>query len=420
MWINNAFSHLKGVIYYVGILYMELEQLDLADKINDLSARIETKEQLSEQYKTLVKERLGIINKKILDLLAKQKAVVGKIKDESKTKLTSLGKKLGDLRTQDKKEGEDALKKASATQDELSGQLTGATDEIGKLQEKLNQPNPDVEALKKSVEKLNEQLTESVKTQDEMSAHVGQLEVELEKKNSLINDLSKSSAGLLDLVTSLIEKVEKMSITDADIEEAKKLFDETQKLLEEKEEDMGGDDDGDLGIANMFDTKDAGPVPPGNDSEIVDSSTKNRSPAEDQLDDKLNEISPEIEAQGKAAEEEGDTWHDVIPEPDNTDGPASSPVKTRTRKERQELSDIKKRERYGKDLEAMTKAAGVGGRTRRRKKRVKTIKKGGYIIRSSKSSRKKKHGKKKRRTSASTTSSGSSSGSSKSSKSKSK
>lgn len=398
---------------------MELEQLDLADKINDLSARIETKEQLSEQYKTLVKERLGIINKKILDLLAKQKTMVGKIKDESKTKLTSLGKKLGDLRTQDKKEGEDALKKASATQDELSGQLTGATDEIGKLQEKLNQPNPDVEALKKGVEKLNEQLAESVKTQDEMSAHVGQLEVELEKKNSLINDLSKSSAGLLDLITSLIEKVEKMSITDADIEEAKKLFDETQKLLEEKEEDMGGDDEGDMGIADMFDKKDDGAAPPTNDAENVDSSSQKQTPTEEQLDEKLNEISSEIEAQGKAAEEEGDTWKDVIPEPDN-DGPASSPVKTRTRKERQELSDIKKRERYGKDLDAMTKAAGVGGRTRRRKKRVKTIKKGGYIIRSSKSSRKKKHGKKKRRTSASTTSSGSSSGSSKSSRSKSK
>ena len=419
MRTNKAFSHLEGVIYYVGILYMELEQLDLADKINDLSARIETKEQLSEQYKTLVKERLGIINKKILDLLAKQKTMVGKIKDESKTKLTSLGKKLGDLRTQDKKEGEDALKKASATQDELSGQLTGATDEIGKLQEKLNQPNPDVEALKKGVEKLNEQLAESVKTQDEMSAHVGQLEVELEKKNSLINDLSKSSAGLLDLITSLIEKVEKMSITDADIEEAKKLFDETQKLLEEKEEDMGGDDEGDMGIADMFDKKDDGAAPPTNDAENVDSSSQKQTPTEEQLDEKLNEISSEIEAQGKAAEEEGDTWKDVIPEPDN-DGPASSPVKTRTRKERQELSDIKKRERYGKDLDAMTKAAGVGGRTRRRKKRVKTIKKGGYIIRSSKSSRKKKHGKKKRRTSASTTSSGSSSGSSKSSRSKSK
>ena len=404
---------------------MELEQLDLAGKISDLSARIETKEQLSEQYKTLVKERLGIINKKILDLLTKQKTMVGKIKDESKTKLTSLGKKLGDLRTQDKKEGEDALKKASATQDELSGQLSGASDEIGKLQEKLNQPNPDVEALKKSVDSLNSQLIESVKTHDEMAAQVGRLEVELEKKNNMINDLSKSSAGLLDLITGLIEKVEKMSITDADIEEAKKLFDETQKLLEEKEEDMGGDDDGDLGIADMFDNKDDGAAPPTND----EGNAEIRTPTEEELGVGLSEISPEIEAQGQSAEDEGDTWHDVIPSPDDDENaPAGSSVKTRTRKERQELSLSKNREKYGKELDAMTKAAGVGGRTRRRKKRVKTIKKGGYIIRSSKSSRKKRHGKKKRRGSASTSSSGSSSssssssssGSSKSPKSKSK
>jgi len=399
---------------------MELEQLDLAGKISDLSARIETKEQLSEQYKTLVKERLGIINKKILDLLTKQKTMVGKIKDESKTKLTSLGKKLGDLRTQDKKEGEDALKKASATQDELSGQLSGASDEIGKLQEKLNQPNPDVEALKKSVDSLNSQLIESVKTHDEMAAQVGRLEVELEKKNNMINDLSKSSAGLLDLITGLIEKVEKMSITDADIEEAKKLFDETQKLLEEKEEDMGGDDDGDLGIADMFGNKDDGAAPPTND----EGNAEIRTPTEEELGVGLSEISPEIEAQGQTAEDEGDTWHDVIPSPDDDENaPTGSSVKTRTRKERQELSLSKNREKYGKELDAMTKAAGVGGRTRRRKKRVKTIKKGGYIIRSSKSSRKKRHGKKKRRGSASTSSSGSSSsssGSSKSSKSKSK
>lgn len=431
---------------------MDIQQVDLAQKLADLSTRIDSKKGMTEQYKTLVMKRLGEIKSKIQQLLSKQSNLVTKIKSESKTQLTALGKKLGDLRAKEKKEGTDTAKQAQDTQSDLNAQIDNANKEIDKLQEQLRQPNPDVESLKGVVENLNKQLEESAVTQREASSQIAELQQQIASRDQMIEQLTKGATDALDLVAKLITTVEEMSITGQDMEQVERLFNDTESVLDKELMDDGtsgsAPDDGNMGISDLFQGEaKEGTMKEMSDQEIlsrsdvgsVDSGEQDADASEVVVDapevkeDKdisetelisQADVAPvgtsaegassdnvEIDAQElKEDEDIGETWKDSAPEK------SSLPPK-KTRKERQELSALMNMRKNQGQLKSMLKDAGTGGRkTKRRKLRIKTIKKGGYIIHKNrdKSSRKKHH-KKKKRTSSS--SSRSSSGNDKSSKS---
>lgn len=425
---------------------MDIKQVDLAQKLADLAARIESKRGLTEQYKTLVMKRLGVVKSKIQQLLTKQSNLVTKIKSDSKTQLTALGKKLGDLRSKDKKEGEEAGKQAQDRQSDLSAQIDSANKEIDKLQEQLRQPNPDLESLKDVVENLNTRLEKSAVAQRNAENDIAGLREQIASRDQLIEQLTKGATDALDLVAKLITTVEEMSITGQDMEDVEKLFNDTESVLDKELSDDGtsgsAPDDGNMGIANLFqDSEPEEPIKEISNEELLSKSDVGAAESVEQNADasgadieapKVEEdkdisttdlisqvdLAPvdsgaegaasedvQIDAQElKEDEDVSDTWKDSAPEK------SSLPPK-KTRKQRRELSDLMNKERNQGQLQDMLKAAGTGGRrTKRRKMRIKTIKKGGYVIHKNrdKSSRKKHHKKKKRTSSGSSRSSSSS------------
>ena len=74
-----------------------------------------------------------------------------KIKEESKTKLTALGKKLGDMKNQVKQQGDEAIKDAENTNKELQDTLDRSVNDIAELRRQLLEPNPDLENNRASV-----------------------------------------------------------------------------------------------------------------------------------------------------------------------------------------------------------------------------------------------------------------------------
>ncbi len=367
-----------------------MDQVDIIGKLSELSTRIEAKEQLSVKYKDLVKARLATISDKIKNLLTRQKEMVTKIKEDSKKNLTDLGKKLGDMKTQVKQQGDDALKDAQGTSDDMKKNLDTAVSDLEKLREQMRQPNPDLENMRALVKKLEDQLKDSTNKQDEYELNMRELQTQLQLKDTTIEQLTSSMTDAINMIVDLVSKVEKMSINNEDIDEIAKLLDDVEKQLDVPEDsgNSGSGDDG-LGIADMF--KEA--------AETVESAvTPEPQPEIKNINDptEIVEIDPTIE--------EG-TWKDVGGEEPlqlNTQEVAMPPSdksrKTRSRKDRQELSSATNREKYGKDLAAMTKAAGVGGKTRRNRKKGRTIKKrGGYVIKktSSRSSSRKRKNKNK-------------------------
>ena len=382
-----------------------MDQVDIIGKLSDLSSRIETKEKFAEEYKKLVKARLATISDKIKKLLVRQKEMVMKIKEDSKKELTALGKKLGDMKTEVKKQGDDALKDAQGTTDEMKKNLDQASGDIEKLKEQLRQPNPDLENMKTLVESLQSQLKDSTNQQDEYELNLRELRSQLQLKDTTIEQLTSGMTDAINMITDLITKVEKMSINNDDIQELTKLLDETEKQLDVSDDTNNagtGSEDGGLGIANLFgqtETDASLPTPPPAPT-VSEENTNKITPMKEETE--IVEIEPTID---------DSIWKDVEGEANGpTQGisiPPSSPTqKNRSRKARQELSSAVNREKYSKELDAMTKAAGVGGRTRRRRKKARSIKRGGYVVSKKNSSRKRKDKKRKTNASGSKTSSG--------------
>lgn len=232
-----------------------MDQVDIIGKLSDLSSRIEAKEQLSVKYKELVKSRLAVISDKIKKLLARQKNMIVKIKDDSKTQLTALGKKLGDMKNQVKQQGDEALRDAEKNNKELQDNLDRSVNDIAELRRQLLEPNPDLENMRELVKKLEEQLKDSTNKQDEYEFNMKELRSQLEAKDATIEQLTTAMTDAINMIVDLITKVEKMSINDQDIEEITKLLDDVEKQLDESETSDStapGSDDGDLGIADMF------------------------------------------------------------------------------------------------------------------------------------------------------------------------
>lgn len=445
-----------------------MENADIIGKLNDLASRIDAKEGINNKYKELVKSRLASISEKIKNLLARQKEMIATIKGESKTKLSNLGKKLNDMKNDVKKQGEQALSDSSKNNKELQAKLDASENDIAKLKEQLATPDPDLANLRDLVKKLEEQIAEANRKQDTFQEDINNMRTQLAQKDATIEELTTGMTEAVNLIIDLISKVEKMSMTEADIDEITKLLDDVDKTLDNP--DSGNDGDGDLGIADMFnETVEAATDAVENATEAATDAVENASEDTEELspDEKAlaeakeqpwwNELTEQekvlygkpqgrsqrrgLESDAKSrlkkkgqptaelsedlqsvsdgdlneVEEEGTM---VLNEPvDDQSAPTQS--KKKTRKERQELSDMMNLEKNRGDLQKMVDEANQpdnlpkGGKyrkSRRHRKKGKTIKKkGGYVNKKSSSHKtSKKHKKKKSRSSGKTKSSKSS------------
>ena len=457
-----------------------MENVDIIGKLNDLSSRIDAKEGINNKYKELVKSRLASIAEKIKNLLARQKEMIATIKGESKTKLSNLGKKLNDMKNDVKRQGEQALSDSTKNNKELQAKLDASENDIAKLKEQLATPDPDLANLRDLVKKLEEQIAEANRKQDTFQEDINNMRAQLAQKDATIEEMTTSMTEAINLIVDLITKVDKMSMTDADVEEITKQLDDIDKTLDNP--DSGNDGDGDLGIADMFnETVEAATDAVENATEAATDAVENvteaaTGTAEEAKTEAQEELSPDEKAlaeaekqpwwnelteqekvlygkpQGrsqrrglesdaksrlkkkgeptvelsedlqsmsdgdlKEVEEEGTM---VLNDPIN-DESAPTQSKKKTRKERQELSDMMNLEKNRGALQKMVDEANQpdnlpkGGKyrkSRRHRKKGKTIKKkGGYIIKKSSSHKtSKKHKKKKSRSSSKTKSSKSS------------
>ena len=445
-----------------------MENTDIIGKLNELASRIDTKEGINSKYKELVKTRLASITEKIKKLLARQKEMIVTIKADSKTKLSNLGKKLNDMKNDVKRQGEEALNDSTKNNKELQQKLDASENDIAKLKEQLATPDPDLANLRDLVKKLEDQIAEANRKQDTFQEDINNMRTQLAQKDATIEELTTGMTEAVNLIVDLISKVEKMSITEADIDEITKLLDDVDKTLDNP--DSGNDGDGDLGIADMFnETVEAATDAVENATEAATDAVENASEATEELspDEKAladakeqpwwNELTEQekvlygkpqgrsqrrgLESDAKSrlkkkgqptaelsedlqsvsdgdlneVEEEGTM---VLNEPiDDQSAPTQS--KKKTRKERQELSDMMNLEKNRGDLQKMVDEANQpdnlpkGGKyrkSRRHRKKGKTIKKkGGYVNKKSSSHKtSKKHKKKKSRSSGKTKSSKSS------------
>ena len=457
-----------------------MENVDIIGKLNDLASRIDAKEGINNKYKELVKSRLTSIAEKIKNLLVRQKEMIATIKGESKTKLSNLGKKLNDMKNDVKRQGEQALSDSTKNNKELQDKLDASENDIAKLKEQLATPDPDLANLRDLVKKLEEQIAEANRKQDTFQEDINNMRAQLAQKDATIEEMTTSMTEAINLIVDLITKVDKMSMTDADVEEITKQLDDIDKTLDNP--DSGNDGDGDLGIADMFnETVEAATDAVENATEAATDAVENATEAatgtaEEAKTEAQEELSPDEKAlaeaekqpwwnelteqekvlygkpQGRSqrrglesdaksrlkkkaqptaeisedlqsvsegdfneVEEEGTM---VLNEPvDDQSAPTQS--KKKTRKERQELSDMMNLEKNRGELQKMVDEANQpdnlpkGGKyrkSRRHRKKGKTIKKkGGYVIKKSSSHKtSKKHKKKKSRSSGKTKSSKSS------------
>ena len=472
-----------------------MENVDIIGKLNDLASRIDAKEGINNKYKELVKSRLTSIAEKIKNLLVRQKEMIATIKGESKTKLSNLGKKLNDMKNDVKRQGEQALSDSTKNNKELQDKLDASENDIAKLKEQLATPDPDLANLRDLVKKLEEQIAEANRKQDTFQEDINNMRAQLAQKDATIEEMTTSMTEAINLIVDLITKVDKMSMTDADVEEITKQLDDIDKTLDNP--DSGNDGDGDLGIADMFnETVEAATDAVENATEaatdavenateaatagLTDEEQKAQKAAVDFLEEEEKDGEEELSSDEKAvAEAEKQPWWNeltdqekvlygkpqgrsqrrglesdaksrlkkkgeptaelsedlqsmsdgdfkeveeegtmVLNEP-NDDESAPVQSKKKTRKERQELSDMMNLQKNRGDLQKMVDEANQpdnlpkGGKyrkSRRHRKKGKTIKKkGGYVIKKSSSHKtSKKHMKKKSRSSGKTKSSKSS------------
>ena len=461
-----------------------MDNVDIIGKLNELASRIDAKEGINNKYKELVKTRLASITEKIKKLLARQKEMIVTIKADSKTKLSNLGKKLNDMKNDVKRQGEEALNDSTKNNKELQQKLDASENDIAKLKEQLATPDPDLANLRDLVKKLEDQIAEANRKQDTFQEDINNMRTQLAQKDATIEELTTGMTEAVNLIVDLISKVEKMSITEADIDEITKLLDDVDKTLDNP--DSGNDGDGDLGLADMFnETVEAATDAVENATEaaaagLTDEEQKAQKAAIDFLEEEEKDGEEELSSDEKAvAEAEKQPWWNeltdqekvlygkpqgrsqrrglesdaksrlknkgeptvelsedlqsisdgdlkevdeegtmVLNEPIN-DESAPTQSKKKTRKERQELSDMMNLEKNRGELQKMVDEANQsnnlpkGGKyrkSRRHRKKGKTIKKkGGYVNKKSSSHKtSKKHKKKKSRSSSKTKSSKSS------------
>lgn len=457
-----------------------MENVDIIGKLNDLASRIDAKEGINNKYKELVKSRLTSIAEKIKNLLVRQKEMIATIKGESKTKLSNLGKKLNDMKNDVKRQGEQALSDSTKNNKELQDKLDASENDIAKLKEQLATPDPDLANLRDLVKKLEEQIAEANRKQDTFQEDINNMRAQLAQKDATIEEMTTSMTEAINLIVDLITKVDKMSMTDADVEEITKQLDDIDKTLDNP--DSGNDGDGDLGIADMFnETVEAATDAVENATEAATDAVENATEAatgtaEEAKTEAQEELSPDEKA---LAEAEKQPWWNELTEQEKVlygkpqgrsqrrglesdaksrlkkkaqptaeisedlqsvsegdfneveeegtmvlnepvdDQTAPTQSKKKTRKERQELSDMMNLEKNRGELQKMVDEANQpdnlpkGGKyrkSRRHRKKGKTIKKkGGYVIKKSSSHKtSKKHKKKKSRSSGKTKSSKSS------------
>ena len=195
----------------------------------------------------------------------------------------------------------------------------------------------------------------------------------------------------LTLIGQIMDKLDKMSITNDDVDEIKTLFDDLEKQLDaiDNETTNAPGDDDDSGLGNLFQQA----ADKAEDVvEDVKKSVEETSDAPSVPDVKAESVDIEPVITGNNDEI---TEIDVIPSPSNDSvediklnipqGTGNNKTrKSRSKEERRELSSAANREKYAKDLEGMVAAANrgssVGGKTRRRRSARKTIKKGGYVL----------------------------------------
>lgn len=338
----------------------------LSQKLADIDARIQTKSAFSDEYRETIMRALSKISDKIRTLLQKQNATLTDIKRKGSEKMGVLSKKLIKMRDDEKKKGTDALNAAKAEQHELTNKLNGASKQIDLIKIELKKPDPNLQILQQSVDMLKNDVKDAKGAQADAEKALEEANKSIADRDKTMEDSSKVLEDALNVMDHLIEKVDRMHITQEDLDEAVKKLHELEKLLE-----SSGDDNNMPDIGDLF-TPGAIP-PPVTRPEIEETiNVASTPPSSIDIKPEMAELSPTFESENISTKQDNPTPKEAYAEP--LPRPSGVPSKGALVGEKQHAAKGKK------TLSDIMSAANVKGGKTRRRRRNGTHKKGGYVI----------------------------------------
>ena len=339
----------------------------LGQKLADIDARIQTKSAFSDKYRETIMNALSKISDKIRTLLQKQNAALKDIKRKGSEKMGDLSKKLVKMRDDEKKKGTDAMNAAKAEQQELANRLNGASKQIDIIKAELKKPDPNLQILQQTIDVLKNDVKDAKTAQTDAENALDAAKKDMAARDKAIDESSRVLEDALRVMDDLIDKVDKMHITQEDLDEAVKKLHELEKLLE-----SSGDDDDTPDISDLFiqdEIPSLGTNPEREETINVETMPSSSLDIEPEMAD-LGP-SPTIESESMSVRNDP-TPQEAYAEPFLR--PSSVPSKGALIGKKQNAAQGKKA------LSDIMAAANVkGGKTKRRRRHI-TLKKGGYVI----------------------------------------
>jgi len=333
----------------------------LSQKLADIDARIQTKSAFSDKYRETIMNALSKISDKIRALTD--------IKRKGSEKMGVLSKKLLKMRDDEKKKGADAMNAAKAEQHELTNRLNGASKQIDIIKTELKKPDPNLLILQQSVDMLKNDVKDAKDAQVDAEKALEEAKKNMTARDKAIEESSKVLEDALKVMDDLIDKVDKMHITQEDLDEAVQKLHELERLFESNGDDDNMPDVGDLFIQDEIPASSTNP-------EIEETIKVSTMPEPEsaplpEINLEMDDLGPSIESQRMNVQNEP-TPQEAYAGPRSR--PPNAPSKGSMVGEKQHASQGKK------TLSDIMSAANVKGGKTRRRRRNGTHKKGGYVI----------------------------------------
>ena len=199
----------------------------LQGKLEELSNKLATKNEMGLQYTQRVQNSLNTIKTKLTSIIAVYKKNVQDIQSST----SELDKTKEQLATQQEK-SKTALEEANNTNNDLQTRLTNTNDQLSSLKSQLDQSNVDKEAMQQSINAARAEVEQAKNTLAGSNAKMEELNSKLKTYDELVQSL-----------VSIVDKIDNMSINEKELDDLNQLLRDTEDMFP-KDNDSSSSNDG--------------------------------------------------------------------------------------------------------------------------------------------------------------------------------